>query len=233
MEWLTAGLSLTSGVVAGGLVILLMTLYLSLGLHSRRVMHRQEPLSRRPNSGAPPSRSRRHASLIDDKNEKKCPANGYLGEAVLTPIGSAKTQGTVTFAVTAGALRIQAVVSGAAAGDHGLEIHSESRLQPPASQAAAGHFVAGSNSGETAKSRPHRLTNLGKIDVDRDGHGELTLYLHPAAYPVACLEGWRTLLGKTITLRVHDDDYQTDLDGKGGVLVARGIVERRADGLLH
>ena len=68
------------------------------------------------------------------------PAEGYLGHAILQPAGDSAVRGSVTFAITAGALRISAVVEHATPGEHGLTIHTDEQCPRVDGLAAGGRL---------------------------------------------------------------------------------------------
>jgi Cu-Zn family superoxide dismutase len=170
--------------------------------------------------------------LLGDDTSDSAATEGYLGHVILKPMNGTAAAGSITFSVTAGALRISAVVEHATPGEHGLAIHSET-VCPKAGRAAAGHLDALGDQHGAPNTTTRHVGDLGNIAVGPDGRGELTLYLHPSAYPEERRTGWRAILGKTVMLHAQRDDLNSQPDGRAGLPVACGVVVRQAGGPHH
>lgn len=132
-----------------------------------------------------------------------------------------ETAGTVTFTQDGDVVRVVAVVSGAAAGDHGFHVHENGDCSAADFTSAGGHFnpTAGIHGGPSAEER--HAGDLGNITIGEDGTGRLELTTDMLTVAV----GPESVVGRAIILHEKADDLVSQPTGDAGGRVACGIVQ--------
>jgi Cu-Zn family superoxide dismutase len=136
--------------------------------------------------------------------------------------------GEATFTQAADGVTIQVTVQGlaiAAAGEHGIHLHTTGACTPDF-EAAGPHFnPAGAQHGTDNPGGPH-AGDLPNLEIDADGNGT-----YEATTDLATLgEGENSLLdadGSAIVIHADPDDMITDPSGNSGDRIACGVIEQQ------
>ena len=147
-----------------------------------------------------------HADIMDAKGAK---------------IGTAKIK-----AVKDG-VQISVKVTGLAAGEHGIHIHTVGKCEGPAFTSAGGHFnPTSAHHGMNNAADPHpHLGDLPNLKVGADGKGSATI----VAKGVTLGEGANSLFhdgGTALVIHAKADDYMTDPSGNSGDRIACGVISK-------
>lgn len=136
-----------------------------------------------------------------------------------------KEVGQATFTETDGGVLVQVTLQGltvAAAGEHGIHIHTTGACTPDF-QAASGHFnPTGAQHGLENPSGPH-AGDLPNLEVDADGNAT-----YEATAALATLgAGENSLLdadGSALVIHAGPDDMKSDPAGNSGDRIACGVI---------
>ena len=147
-----------------------------------------------------------HADLMDAKGVK---------------VGTAKIK-----AVKDG-VQISVKVTGLAAGDHGIHLHTVGKCEGPAFTTAGGHFnPTSAHHGMNNAADPHpHLGDLPNLKVAADGKGSATIL----AKGVTLGDGANSLFhegGTALVIHAKADDGKTDPAGNAGDRIACGTISR-------
>jgi len=147
-----------------------------------------------------------HADIMDAKGAK---------------VGTAKIK-----AVKDG-VQISVKVTGLAAGEHGIHIHTVGKCEGPAFTSAGGHFnPTSAHHGMNNAADPHpHLGDLPNLKVGADGKGSATI----VAKGVTLGEGANSLFhdgGTALVIHAKADDYMTDPSGNSGDRIACGVISK-------
>ncbi len=135
--------------------------------------------------------------------------------------------GTAKLKAVKGGVQISVKVTGLAAGDHGIHIHTVGKCEGPAFTTAGGHFnptSAHHGMNNTADPHPH-LGDLPNLKVAADGNGSATI----VAKGVTLGDGANSLFhdgGTSLVIHEKADDYMTDPAGNSGSRIACGVISK-------
>lgn len=136
--------------------------------------------------------------------------------------------GTALFEEVGNGVRLTLTLSNAPPGDHGVHVHEGMSCADTvgdagavAAGAAGGHFNPTMEMhGEAADDNAH-AGDLGNIEVEDDGRGELTI----TTRYLMIGEGVANLVGKAIVIHADPDDEMTDPSGDSGARIGCGIIQ--------
>jgi Cu-Zn family superoxide dismutase len=131
---------------------------------------------------------------------------------VLDPIGTSSIKGRITLGDQDGLTRIFIDVTGLT-GEHGFHIHEESDCRRALANLSKGHF--------NPDGKPHgqHLGDLPNIRSDVYGTMRDAIFAKSVA-----LTGKDSVIGHTMIITSHYDDYQTQPDGRSGQAIACGVI---------
>ena len=159
------------------------------------------------------------AAAIADSAPKS--AHADIMDAKGAKVGTAKIK-----AVKDG-VQISVKVTGLAAGDHGIHIHTVGKCEGPAFASAGGHFnPTSAHHGMNNAADPHpHLGDLLNLKVGADGKGSATI----VAKGVTLGDGANSLFhdgGTALVIHAKADDYMTDPSGNSGDRIACGVISK-------
>ncbi|HWU83891.1 MAG TPA: superoxide dismutase family protein [Rhodocyclaceae bacterium] len=133
--------------------------------------------------------------------------------AMLDPVGGSFVRGRVTFADQDGVTRVFVDVTGLT-GEHGFHVQTEGDCRNASSRASQGHF--------NPEQTPHgqHAGDLPNLRADVYGTMRETLFSK-----FAKLSGKDSIVGHTLVVTAHYDDYRTQPDGNAGQVIACGVIQ--------
>lgn len=143
-----------------------------------------------------------------------------FASATLEAKSGSKAAGTVTFVKEKDGIRVNANVTGVAAGKHGFHIHEKGDCSAPDATSAGGHFNPAGTDHGSPKSKKRHAGDLGNIDIKKDGTGSLKLKVtNPKDF-----DAWSEIAGKAVILHEKADDLKTQPTGDAGGRIACGVI---------
>ncbi len=139
--------------------------------------------------------------------------------AVLNPTEGSKVKGYVSFERDGKAVRLIAVVDGLAPGPHGIHIHEYGDCTSPDAGSAGGHYNPFDAPHAGPKAEKRHVGDLGNITADKSGHARLEL-----TDKLLKLEGPNSIVGRSVIVHAHADDFKTQPTGDSGARVACGVI---------
>lgn len=119
---------------------------------------------------------------------------------------------------------IRANVTGQAAGEHGIHLHTTGVCEAPGFTSAGAHLnPADHQHGSLNPAGPH-IGDLPNITVGSGGYGTIVSQLAGAAG--AILDTIFDADGTAIVMHAGPDDYKTDPSGNSGGRIACGVLKR-------
>ena len=134
--------------------------------------------------------------------------------------------GNATISSTSKGVKFVVSVSGLAAGEHGIHIHTVGKCEGPAFTTAGGHFnptSAHHGIHNTQDPHPH-LGDLANLVVDAGGKAKATFTVEGATLG----EGPNSLFhegGTSLVIHAKADDLMSDPSGNSGDRIACGVIE--------
>jgi Cu-Zn family superoxide dismutase len=141
--------------------------------------------------------------------------------------GTGAKVGTANLKAVKDGVQISVNVTGLAAGDHGIHVHTAGKCEGPAFTTAGGHFnptSAHHGMNNTADPHPH-LGDLPNLKVDASGKGSATM----VAKGVILGEGANSLFhdgGTALVIHAKADDLMSDPSGNSGDRIACGVISK-------
>ncbi|WP_372733227.1 superoxide dismutase family protein [Novosphingobium sp.] len=137
---------------------------------------------------------------------------------------SGQSVGSVEITQNGTAMLFRANVSGQAAGEHGIHLHTTGKCEAPGFTSAGGHLNPTAHQhGSLNPAGPH-VGDLPNIVVGTDGTGMIEGPLTGTAAVV--LASVFDTDGTAIVLHAGPDDYKTDPSGNSGGRIACGVLMR-------
>ncbi|MEJ8852694.1 superoxide dismutase family protein [Variovorax rhizosphaerae] len=139
----------------------------------------------------------------------------------------------MTFAPTGGGVLLAAQVQGIAPGAHGMHIHTNGACangpdaatgQIVAFGAAGGHFDPGNSRKHGHPGDPMAVSHAGELpalQAGADGRASLS-YVNAH---ITLDRSATSVLGRTVIVHAHPDDYATDPAGNSGARLLCGVIE--------
>jgi Cu-Zn family superoxide dismutase len=146
---------------------------------------------------------------------------GNVASAELEPVGNGSAAGTVTFARVGEALRIDAMITGVAEGEHGLHLHETGDCSAPDASSAGEHFSPGQDPHGAPSDAPeqHHAGDLGNLTAGPDGTAQLS---HDD--PELTLIGEYGVVGRAVIVHRLADDLTSQPSGNAGDPIACGVI---------
>lgn len=163
-----------------------------------------------------------------DANRVAAAAPAARARAELMPTEGNQAQGTVEFTREAGALTVNATLTGLTPGEHAIHVHENGDCSAPDAESAGAHFSpeGDPHGAPTAGHAMHHLGDLGNLVADDSGNAQLSTEDDELE-----LSGENGVVGKAVIVHSSVDDFETQPDGNSGSRVACGVVEMTAQPL--
>ena len=143
--------------------------------------------------------------------------------AVLMPSEGQMVSGVVTLTKVTGGVRIKADITGLSPGPHGIHIHQFGDCRSANGSLTGGHFNPDQQThGEPGAENRH-AGDLGNIVADQNGNASFDL-----VNPMISLQGDNGVIGRSVVVHAHEDNFNSQPDGASGERLACGAI-----GLAH
>lgn len=140
--------------------------------------------------------------------------------ALLTATKGNNAQGVVSFRNTPNGVLIIADVDNLVPGKHGFHIHEYSDCSAPDGTSTGGNYnPMGCRHGGPDSAIRH-VGDLGNIVADENGYAHYERFDH-----LIKLEGPHSIIGRSIVIHTHADDYVSQPAGNSGGRIACGAIE--------
>jgi Cu-Zn family superoxide dismutase len=132
-------------------------------------------------------------------------------------------EGTLTFTVADGGVRLTGTLSGLGAGaTHALHVHEHGRCERPDFASAGAHFnPAGVDHGNREGDGPHHAGDMPNQVAGADGVAVVDLVLDDLTIGDG---GPNDIVGKSVVVHEQRDDYRTQPTGDAGGRLACGLI---------
>lgn len=158
----------------------------------------------------------------DSESKTDSMTNGmYKAVATLKATTGNTANGTVTFAVEEGGVRVVAHLEGMPEGDHGFHIHEFGDCSSGDGKSAGGHFNPEGmpHAGPSAEKR--HVGDLGNISANASGVAHAEFVDKHLTF-----EGVNSIIGKGVILHAGADDLTSQPTGAAGARLACGVIEK-------
>ena len=165
------------------------------------------------------------SALVGTTAQAQTTAAGPSAIAVLIPTEGNDLQGTVTFIQMSEGVRVQANITGLAAGTaHGFHVHQYGDCSASDGTSAGGHFNphGADHAGPDAASR--HVGDLGNIPVNDAGEATYDRVDTQLAF-----EGESSIIGRAVIVHGGTDDLSSQPSGAAGPRIACGVIGIAAD----
>ena len=157
------------------------------------------------------------ATSSADANTKSLQAR-----AALVAIGNSGVAGEVTFAQTAGKIKVTGRVTGLTPGEHGFHVHEKGDLSDTEKgESAGGHFNPDMKDHGRPSDTTRHAGDFGNITANDQGVAEINF-----EDSVVKLDGPNTIIGRSIVIHAQADRF-TQPTGDAGGRVAFGKIEAK------
>ena len=159
------------------------------------------------------------SALVGTTAQAQTTAAGPSAIAVLIPTEGNDLQGTVTFIQMPEGVRVQANITGLAAGTaHGFHVHQYGDCSASDGTSAGGHF------------NPHGADHAGPFAASRHvgdlGNSEAT---YDRVDTHLAFEGESSIIGRAVIVHGGTDDLSSQPSGAAGPRIACGVIGIAAD----
>jgi Cu-Zn family superoxide dismutase len=140
--------------------------------------------------------------------------------ATVTPTQGNQAQGSVTFNVVSGGVRVVADLSGLAPGEHGIHVHEKGDCSAPDGSSAGGHFNPDGAPHGAPDAANHHAGDLGNITADSSGEAHLD-----QVFEFLQLQGPNSVVGRGLVIHAGKDDFKSQPSGDAGARVGCGVIK--------
>lgn len=162
-------------------------------------------------------------AIIQAKSVAAAAGSTIFASAVLEARSGTAAHGVASFAHRGHDIEIIISVSNATPGLHGIHIHEIGDCSAEDASSAGGHFNPAHLKHGALDPQKFHMGDLGNIDVDQYGHGELKLTI--SAHELhADFHDWSVIVGKSIVLHQQPDDETSQPAGNSGARIACGVI---------
>ena len=146
---------------------------------------------------------------------------GRTATATLRATSGSAVSGTVTFTEEAGGVRIYAMLSGLAPGEHGFHVHENGDCSAPDASSAGGHFnpTGMDHAGPDAEAR--HVGDFGNIVADQAGNAS---YERVDTH-ITLGDGPNSVIGRALVVHSEPDDLTSQPSGNAGSRIACGVIQ--------
>ena len=145
-------------------------------------------------------------------------AGEMTASAEITPLGTAKLAGSVTFTESGGKVTVTGHLTGLTPGKHGFHVHEFGDCSGDGTP-AGGHFNPATTQ-HGAMDGAHHSGDLGNITAD--DKGEATLAASTSQFTLA--SGANNILGRSVVIHDKEDDLTTQPSGNSGARIGCGVI---------
>lgn len=145
---------------------------------------------------------------------------GRTATATLGAASGSGVSGTVTFSEEAGGVRIYAMLTGLAPGEHGFHVHETGDCSAPDASSAGGHFNPGGMDHGAPEADPRHAGDLGNIVADEAGNAT---YERVDAH-ITLGDGPNSIIGRAVVVHSEPDDMTSQPAGNAGARIACGVI---------
>jgi len=179
------------------------------------------------NEKKPPARADASddAIIAQDKASQVILAIATVGpsKAAATQPSGTNVTGTVTFAQTAGKVRVTADIVGLPANStHGFHIHEKGDLSAADFSSAGDHFNPDHHVHGGPTTGPVHAGDLGNLKSNAEGRAHLELTLTTISVGGAKND----VLGRSVIIHAKADDLASQPSGNSGARIAGGVIEK-------
>jgi Cu-Zn family superoxide dismutase len=169
------------------------------------------------------------SSQITDPNQSSANTDGSStlamssaakAMAALAPTEGNQARGTVTFTSADKGVRVVAIISGLAPGEHGFHIHEKGDCSAADASSAGEHFNPTGAPHGGPDSDQHHIGDLGNITADSSGSATLD-----RVFSYLTLEGDTSIIGRAVVVHSGRDDLTSQPGGDAGTRVACGVIQ--------
>lgn len=148
--------------------------------------------------------------------------NYYKARAYIMPAPGWNVSGIVEFEETTEGVIISAKVLNLPEGKHGFHIHENGQCENDF-ESAGGHYNPYNSSHGSPEDgiRDRHVGDLGNLEAD-----EFQVAKYRRLDKIIALRGPRTIVGLTIIIHEHPDDFVSQPTGKSGSRIGCGIIEK-------
>lgn len=150
------------------------------------------------------------------------PAMGPSAGADLLARSGSTVTGKVSFSETDGRLRIEAMVSGLAPGEHGFHVHDAGDCSAPDASSAKGHFNPLAKAHGHYSGAEHHGGDMPNLVANAQGDAKYSVELKGLS-----LNGPSGVVGRSIVIHADPDDYKSQPAGNSGKRIACGVIAAR------
>ncbi len=141
--------------------------------------------------------------------------------AVLHATRGQGASGTVTFSESRRGVMVRARIQGLSPGRHGFHVHEWGDCTAPDAASAGGHFDPWETQHGSPDAPPagRHAGDLGNLEAGPDGTAEVLRLVEGLS-----LQGFHTLLGRSVIVHAGADDLTSQPAGNAGPRVACGVI---------
>ncbi|MCM4156570.1 superoxide dismutase family protein [Gramella sp. AN32] len=141
----------------------------------------------------------------------------------LQPKSGSKLSGNVAFYQEGDKVRMEAIISGLAEGEHAIHIHQSADCSAEDGSSAGGHWnPTDATHGKWGSSDGFHKGDIGNFKVDANGNG--TVKLTTDEWCIGCGDSKKDILGKAIIVHDGVDDFTSQPSGNAGNRVGCGTI---------
>lgn len=140
-------------------------------------------------------------------------------KAVLLPTQGHRVSGVVIFSAEKNGVKITAELSGLTPGKHGFHIHELGDCSAADATSAGGHFNPDNMEHGAPNAASHHEGDLGNIEANSAGKASYE-YLDKSL----SFSGKNSILGRSVIVHEHEDDFKTQPTGNSGNRLACGVI---------
>lgn len=146
-------------------------------------------------------------------------AGTVQARAVLTPTSGSHVHGFVTFRETSKGVLVIASARGLSPGPHGFHIHEFGDCSASDGSSAGGHFNPDNKVHGAPEGLERHAGDLGNIIADPNGRAR-----YQRIDSLIQLSGPKSIIGKSIIIHEHSDDFKTQPTGNAGSRLSCGVI---------
>lgn len=138
---------------------------------------------------------------------------------MLYPTKDSKVSGTITFAKVESGIKVIAEIKGLTPGKHGFHIHNCGDCTAADGSSTGGHFNPDNKMHGSPEGSMRHAGDLGNVDANKEGIAHLEYIDHDISF-----EGPHSIIGRSVIIHKHADDYKTQPTGNAGPREACGVI---------
>lgn len=138
---------------------------------------------------------------------------------ILKPLGGSGVEGAITFLQRDGYVQIDAEITGLPPGQHALHVHEYGDCHNADGQFAGDLFNPTGMPHEGPEDARRHVGDLGNLTADEIGIADFEI-----TDKVIRLTGDHSILGRSIIIHAHADDFTTQPSGRAGKRIACGAI---------